>query len=722
MHSLNSNQIMKKLLYSVLALVMMMPAKADEGMWLPFLLKEKNYNEMVKLGLKLTPEQIYDINNSSLKDAIVRLGRGFCTGEIISSEGLLLTNHHCGYNTIQEKSTVEHDYLKYGFWAMNKSQELPAGFSVSFLVRIEDVSARVLKGLTNDMTEAERNEKIAKVTAEIRDEIVKGKEYDADVKSMFNGNAYYMFVYQTFDDVRLVGAPPSSVGKYGGDTDNWMWPRHTGDFSMFRVYANKENKPAAYSPDNVPYKPKHHLPVSLKGVEKGDYAMIFGYPGSTDRYMTSWGVKMATDKEQPARVKIRRSKLDLYEEGQATSDAVRIQYAAKHAQVSNYWKYFIGQTKGLKRLHVYEKKKAEEEAFMNWVNADAGRKAEYGSTMELFDKGYIERDAIELPMVYFQEAIFGTEILAFSWRFNRLENALKGKDDKAIKAAVAALKTGAEGFYKNYYSPIDQKVCAAMLKYYYEDIPAADHPAYFTKLVKKFKGNFDALAAYIFKKSIFDNDNLVNKFLEKPNAKVLAKDPAYMLISDFINHYRNTLLTRSGDIDEKLEKAARLYVKGLMEMNAAKKYYPDANSTMRVTYGQVLDYYPADAVYYNYYTTIEGVVEKYVPGDDEFDLPEKFLDLVKKKDYGQYGKNGELKVCFISNNDITGGNSGSPVINGSGELIGLAFDGNWEAMSGDIAFEPQLQRTISVDIRYVLWLIDKLAGATHLVNEMTLAK
>jgi hypothetical protein len=713
---------MKKLIYAFLAFIIISPVKADEGMWLPFLLKDKNYNEMVRLGLKLTPEQIYDINNSSLKDAIVRLGRGFCTGEMISSEGLMLTNHHCGYNTIQEKSSVDHDYLKYGFWAMNKSQELPAGFSVSFLVRIEDVSARVMKDLNEGMTEEARNEKIAKVAAELRAEITAGKEFDADVKSMFNGNAFYMFVYQTFDDVRLVGAPPSNVGKYGGDTDNWMWPRHTGDFSMFRIYANKENKPAPYAVDNVPYKPKHHLPVSLKGVEKEDYAMIFGYPGSTDRYLTSYGVKLATEKEQPARVKIRRTKLDKYEEGQATSDAVRIQYAAKHAQVSNYWKYFIGQTKGLKRLHVYDKKKAEEDAFMAWVNKDEKRKAEYGNTMNLYSQGYAERESVELPITYVNEAIFGTEVLSFAYRFSRLEAAMAKKDQKAIDAAIAALKTNAEGHFKNYYKPIDLKVCAEMLKYYYNDIPAADHPAYFAKMVKKFKGDFNKLAEYIFKKSIFDDEALVTKFLANPSAKVFKKDQAYLLISDFVNFYRSNLLAKNGAIDEKLDKAARLYVKGLMEMNADKKYYPDANSTMRVTYGQVLDYVPADAVFYKHYTTINGVLEKYVPNDDEFDLPAKFIELAKNKDYGQYGKNDDLNVCFISNNDITGGNSGSPVINGNGELIGLAFDGNWEAMSGDIAFEPQLQRTISVDIRYVLWIIDKYAGATHLVNEMTLAK
>ncbi len=713
---------MKKFFYLLLMLVVISPVRADEGMWLPLLLKEKNYNEMVRLGLKLTPEQLYDINNSSLKDAVVRLGRGFCTGEVISAEGLILTNHHCGYNTIQEKSTVEHDYLTHGFWAMSRNEELPAGFSVSFLVRIEDVSDKVLKGVEASMSEAQRAEIIGKNSKALRDEIVKGKEYDADVKSMFNGNTFYMFVYQTFEDVRLVGAPPSSIGKYGGDTDNWMWPRHTGDFTMFRVYANKDNKPAPYSIDNVPYKPKHHLPVSLKGVEKGDYAMIYGYPGSTDRYMTSWGVKMATDKEQPARVKIRRTKLDLYEEGQATSDAVRIQYAAKHAQVSNYWKYFIGQTKGLKRLHVYEKKKAEEDAFMAWVNADPNRKKEYGEVIELFDKGYIERDAIELPMTYFQEAIMGTEILAFAWRFNTLQNAMSKGDKAMITTLTDALKKSAEAHFKNYYSPIDQKVCAEMLKYYYNDIPAHNQPDYFKKLVKKYKGDFNKIAAAIFKKSIFDSQEAVMKFLANPSEKVFKKDMAYLMVTNFIELYRNSFLTQSSSIDEKLEKAARLYAKGLMEMNPTKTYAPDANSTMRVTYGQVLDYFPADAVFYKHYTTLSGVIEKYQPGDDEFDLPARFVELAAKKDFGQYAQDGDLRVCFISNNDITGGNSGSPVINGNGELIGLAFDGNWEAMSGDIAFEPELQRTISVDIRYVLWIVDKYAGATHLINEMTLAK
>ncbi len=713
---------MKKIIYACLVWLIVVPAKADEGMWLPFLLKDKNYQEMVRLGLKLTPEQIYDINNSSLKDAVVRLGRGFCTGEIISSEGLLLTNHHCGYNAIQENSTDKNNILKNGFWAMERSKEIPAGFSVSFLIRIEDVSDRIMKRLNENMTEAQRNDTLAVVMKEIKDEITKDKVYDADVKSVFNGNAFYVFVYQTFNDVRLVGNPPESVGKYGGDTDNWMWPRHTGDFSMFRVYADKNNKPAPYSKDNVAYKPKHHLPVSLKGVEKSDYAMIFGYPGSTDRFLTSYGVNLATDKEQPARVKIRRKKLDFYEEGQAVSSAVRLQYAAKHAQVSNYWKYFIGQTKGLKRLGIAEKKKAEENAFVAWVNQDEKRVLEYGKVMDFYEQAFAQKQNIELPMVYMQEAIFGIEIFSFSARFSGLYKALEAKDEKAKTTAIESINKGVAGFYKNYYKPIDLKVCAEMLRMYYTDIPSEYHPDLFKKMAKKYKENFDKMASDIFTKSIFDDQALVEKFLKNPSLKVLKKDPAYSLIVDFRSYYITKLAAQSSVIDEKLEKALRLHIKGLLEMNPNKNYYPDANSTMRVTYGQVLDYYPADAVFYKHYTTFQGVIEKYVKDDPEFDLPQRFLDLYKAKDYGQYGENGELRVCFISNNDITGGNSGSPVINGNGELVGLAFDGNWEAMSGDIAFEPELQRTISVDIRYVLWIIDKFAGAGHLVNEMTVVK
>lgn len=696
--------------------------RADEGMWLPHLIQSQNYEEMVRLGLKLTPEQIFDVNNSSLKDAIVRLGPGFCTGEMISAEGLMLTNHHCGYGSIQSLSSTANNYLRDGFWAMKRSDELSAGFSVSFLVRIEDVTDRVTEGLTDATPIADRRKKIGERAKEIEGELAeKTKHITGTVKSFFEGNKYYAFVYQTYPDVRLVGTPPESLGKYGGDTDNWMWPRHTADFSMFRVYADKDNNPAEYSVDNVPYRPKHHLPVSIKGVEKGDYAMIFGYPGSTDRYLTSYGVKFATDVDFPARVKVRRAKLDIYEAYQAQSDQLRLQYADKHAGVSNYWKNFMGQTRGLKRLNIYERKKGEEIAFMQWVEQDNTRKEMYGDVIKLYEKGFEKRNKYELARTYLNEAIFGIESFAFAANFIEMDQAAEQGGD--ISELIESLKNDAKEFYKDYHNPLDREVCAAMLKFYSEDIDPSQQPPYFKSMVAKFKGDFNKMAEYIFAKSFLVDAARTEAFLNKPNVSKLRKDPVYKFLMTFYNHYFEAIRPSLNEANDHLSTAKRLYVKGLIEMNPAKKYSADANSTMRMTYGSILDYYPADAVHYAHFTTLKGVLEKYVPGDLEFDLKSDFIAAAKKGDYGQYAdKDGELHVCFLSNNDITGGNSGSPVINGEGHLIGTAFDGNWEAMSGDIAFEPALQRTISVDIRYTLWIIDIYAKAGHLVDEMTIVR
>lgn len=716
---------MKKI-YLLLALLVVgfgIKAKADEGMWLPHLIQGQTYEEMVRLGVKLTPEQIYDVNNSSLKDAIVRLGPGFCTGEIISSQGLMLTNHHCGFGSIQKLSSAgEKNYLERGFWAKEKKDELSAGFSVSFLQRIEDVTEEVTEGLTESLTLAERSDKIQKRMTSIQKEYADEKAHiSAQVKVFFEGNNYYVFIYQTFPDVRLVGTPPQSLGKFGGETDNWMWPRHTCDFSMFRIYADKDNNPAEYNDDNVPYKPKHHLPVSMKGVKDGDFAMIFGYPGSTDRYLTSYGVNFATETEFPARVKVRREKLDIYEKYMTINEANKLKYASKYAGVSNYWKNFMGQTRGLKRLNIADRKKAEETAFNKWANETPERKAMYGNVISLYEEGFNSLHKSKMSQVYIvEEAVIGIEALLYAYRFGGL-NAEMSEDD--MKAAVKGLKSKVDEHYKDYIKDLDQEVCAAMLRFYYNDIPKDQQPADFLKMVAKYKGNFDKMAAAIYKKSIFVDKDKTLSFLNKVNVKKMRKDPMYKVMAMFIDHYRQVVVPGIMASSESLEKAKRLYVKGLMEMNADKAYSSDANSTMRMTYGSIKDYYPADAVHYDYFTTMNGVLEKYVPGDIEFDLPERFVELAKSRTYGDYAdKDGELHVCFLSNNDITGGNSGSPVINAEGHLIGTAFDGNWEAMSGDIAFEPELQRTISVDIRYTLWVIDVFANAGHLVDEMTLIK
>ncbi len=696
--------------------------RADEGMWLPLFIERLNYVDMQKEGLKLTAEEIYSVNNSSLKDAIIQFGNG-CTGEIISNQGLVLTNHHCGYGAIQSHSSTQHDYLADGFWAMNMKEELKnEGLTARFLVRIEDVTPRILKDLNDNMSEAERSEAITKLAKTITDEAENGTGYQARVASFFKGNEFYLFVYEVFRDVRLVGAPPSSIGKFGADTDNWMWPRHTGDFSLFRVYTNAEGKPADYNENNVPLKPRHHLPVSLAGVEKGDFAMIMGYPGGTDRYMTSWGVDQAININNPTIVNIRAKKLAIMREDMDASRDINIKYASKYAGIANYWKYFIGQTRGLKRLNVYEDKQRIEADFEKWVNASADRKAKYGNVLSDFANAYKKLNEYHVQRIYYSEAIVrGAEIMTLANGFNMLATELKA--DKPSAEKIAKMKENllkfSERHFKNYNEQTDLKLLSAMLQMYYENVPVDHQPAAFRALVAKNKNNYTKIAGDIFEKSIFSKKANVDAFIANPNIKKLEKDPAFKLVKEFNTKFSDNQ-KNIADANTSLEKSGRLFIAGLREMQPDRKFYPDANSTMRLTYGKVLDYYPADAVHYDYYTTMKGIMEKEDSTNWEFVVPAKLKELYEKKDFGVYGVNGEMPVCFLSTNDITGGNSGSPVINGNGELIGLAFDGNWEAMSGDIAFEPELQRTINVDIRYVLFIIDKYAGAKNLIDELTL--
>ena len=700
--------------------------KADEGMWLPMFIGRLNYVDMQKKGLQLTPEEIYSINKSSLKDAIVMLSGGSCTAEVISKDGLTLTNHHCAFGAIQQNSSVEHDYLTDGFWAMSRDQELQAkGMTASFLVRMEDVTEKVLAELNDDMSEAERSRAAITIGETLAKEATEGTNYDAKVKSFFEGNEYYLFVYETFRDVRLVGAPPSSIGKFGGDTDNWMWPRQTGDFSLIRIYADKDGNPADYSKENVAYQPKHHLPVSMSGVKKDDFAMIMGYPGSTDRYLTSFGVKNAIEIDQPARVKIRGKKLDIYKSHMDADKKVKIQYASKYAGVSNYWKYFIGQTAQLKNNKVFEKKQKEEADFANWVNGNTEAKKEYGEALTLIERAYEKMNKYQLVQTYLGECVFGSEVLLQSYRMSGLRGALEGKtpDQKIVNAQIQRIKASTAKFYKDYDVATDKEVTAAMLEMYYNDVPKDQQPALFIDMANKYKKDFSKMADVIFAKSLIANKAKLDEFLIKPTAKVMDKDPAVKLANAFIAKFRGDISGALQEIYNDLDKGNRLFVAGIRKFQKDKKFYPNANSTMRLTYGSVLDYEPRDAVYYNYFTTMEGIMEKEDPSNEEFIVPNKLKELYKKKDYGQYAdKDGKLHICFLTNNDITGGNSGSPVINGKGQLIGCAFDGNWEAMSGDIFFEKNIQRTIVVDIRYVLFVIDKYAGAGHLVEEMTLVK
>lgn len=717
---------MKRLLAIIAFIQVITPAlvRADEGMWLPALVEKLNINQMKKEGCQLSAEDIYSINHSSLKDAVVALDHGSCTAEVISEEGLLLTNHHCGFEDIQQHSTVEHDYLRDGFWAKSKEEELPnPGKTVSFLIAFEDVTDKIIPELNDEMNSEERAKKVREIAQKIEKDAVGDNPYEARVQSMFADNKYYLFVYETFRDIRLVGAPPQSMGKFGGDTDNWMWPRHTDDFSMFRIYCDKDGKPAPYSKDNVPYKPKHHLPISLKGYQPGDYTMVMGYPGSTNRYKTSFGVEYTMNVTNPIRIKVREEKLRIMKDFMRTSQQARIMYSSKYARSSNYYKYSIGQNEGLENLDVIAKKKELEDQFTKWVNADESRKAKYGEALTLIASAY-QNTKDEVALEYIAEAMLrGAEIFQFAYRTRQLHDALVDNSDKErISLASDRVKDGLDEFFKDYDSATDQKIAGALFKIYKENVDPMYYPAFINLVETKYKGDFDKYTKELYARSIFGSKEKLLKFFESPKAKTLEKDPIYQASLEMFKTM-NDIGTEVRKTNDALAKGNRLFVGGLMEMEKDKVFYPDANSTMRLTYGTVGGYIPRDGVEYNYFTTMKGYIEKEIPGDEEFDVPAKLKELYYAGDFGRYAdKDGTLHTCFISNNDITGGNSGSPVINGKGELIGIAFDGNWEAMSGDIAFENQIQKCINVDIRFVLWTIDKMAGAKNLIDKMTIVE
>jgi hypothetical protein len=705
----------------------MFKASADEGMWLPLLLGQQVYADMVKKGLKLTKEQLYSINKPSIKDAVIIFGGG-CTGEIVSNQGLIFTNHHCGYDAIANASTVEHNYLHDGFYAKNMGEEIPSRLSVQFLVRIDDVSKLVLdslKGLSGAERATRQTQILNNINARMSDPAA---SIETRVSPLFKGNQFLAFVYQRYSDIRLVGAPPESLGKFGGDTDNWEWPRHTCDFSVFRVYATKDGKPAKYSADNVPLKPKYFLPVSLKGVREGDFAMIFGYPGSTNRYESSLGVQLSTEINNPTLVKLRDMRLKYMFEEMKKDPAIKLQLASDYASIANYWKFYKGETEQLLKYDVYGQKKKEEEAFQKW----AANKPEYANIFNDLQAAYNQWRPYAKQRMYINEGILGSPLLQFAASLIQVENVLTrpGTTSAEIKRAIDAANTARKNFLESHNTPSDKAIVAAVLQMYYQDIPKEQQPQGLYEAIRNEYGPLDKASTYqkyadaIFSQTMLLDDNKWNEFVRNPNAANLQQDLAYNLASTFVKNYTGKYLPLYQQFVTKNNEWGRLYLKGIMEQNPNKVMYPDATFTMRVSYGKVKDYQPRDAVHYDYVTTAKGLLEKYIPGDYEFDLPVKAVELIKAKDFGQYKdpKYNTLVTCFITTNDITGGNSGSPVMNGNGELIGLAFDGNYEALSHKIAFDKDLNRTINVDIRYVLWVIDKLGGAQNIVKELTLRK
>lgn len=705
-------------------------ALADEGMWLPLLLGQQVYNDMVKKGLKLTKEQLFSLNKASLKDAIV-IFNGGCTGELVSPQGLIFTNHHCGYSVIAGASTVEHNYLQNGFYAKSMGEEIPGNTQnlyVEFLTKIEDVTKLVLdslQGLSGQERVNRQSQILAAINAKMSDQ---AKQIRASVSPLFKGNQFLAFVYTRYTDVRLVGAPPEALGKFGGDTDNWEWPRHTIDYSIFRVYAAPDGSPAEYSTNNKPLKPKWYLPISLKGRNEGDFSLIYGYPGGTNRYESSLGVQLSTDINNPTLVKLRDMRLKYMFEEMKKDPATKLQLASSYAGIANYWKFYKGETEELLKYDVYGQKKKQEEAFMKW----AQNKPEYQNIFNDIQTAYNAWRPYAMHRMYINEGIFGSPLLAFAASLQSVEIALTkpGTSTDAIKRAVAAAGQARQNFLKSENKPSDQNILGAVLQMYYNDIPKNQQPQGLYEAIRNEYGALDKASTYqkyaetIFKNTIILDDKKWNDFVQRPDAATLQQDLAYNIASAFLKNYVGKYAPMYQQFTTKNNEWGRLYLKGIMEMNPKKLMYPDATFTMRLSYGKVASYNPRDAVHYDYVTTMTGMLAKYVAGDYEFNLPQDFLKAARAKDFGQYkdAKKNDLVICFITTNDITGGNSGSPVMNGNGELIGLAFDGNYEALSHKMAFDKDLNRTICVDIRAVLWAVDKLGGAQNIIKELTFRK
>ena len=692
-----------------------MTAKADEGMWLPSLISQR-IADMQEKGFKLNAEDIYSINQASLKDAVVLFGRG-CTGELISPEGLLLTNHHCGYSQIQQHSSVEHDYLKDGFWAMSRDEELPnKGLTVSFLERMEDVTDHILKGYTPEMTEEQRVELVKKNSQALIDEAVKeGNGLRATVEALYYGNQYFLFLYREYADVRLVGAPPSSIGKFGGDTDNWMWPRHTGDFSMFRIYADKDNNPAPYSKDNVPYKPKKYFHISTKGVQEGDFTFIYGFPGSTKEYIHSEGVRYIEEIGDPHKIHLRTLRLDIMNKYQGQSQKVRIQYSSKNANVSNAWKKWQGEVKGIKKMKTVQTKQEFEKAFDRWAQG-----GEFDGVIGKLAALYAELEPYQFATDYYSETVRTIEIANIAMSVARLFQS--GDEDGTVTFDQERAKELLDAFYKDWYLPIDKESFVAVMNEYEKNVPADFKPAYYKEKLASY-GSIEAWAEDMFTNSIFA-DQAKAEALTAADKDAVMKDPAVEFFNEFLKWYAADIQPVTTRLNQDLQLAYRDYMRGQMvycrTQRVPKAFYPDANLTLRVAYGHIKGYSPADGTYYRPSSTIKGIMEKDNPEIFDYNIPQRLRDIYAQKDYGRWADaSGEVPVCFIATNHTTGGNSGSPVINADGDLIGLNFDRVWEGTMSDIVFDPEICRNIALDVRYVLFTIEKIGGASYLFDEMT---
>ncbi len=701
--------------------------QSNGGMWLPNLLADLNEEEMQSLGMQISAQDIYDVNTGSLKDAIVHFG-GFCTGEVISAQGLVLTNHHCGYGQIQSHSTVEDNYLDDGFWAMDRAEELPnPGLYVKFINKIEDVTAYATNGVTDDMSLEARNEKINANLKIFEEKASLGEFEELEVKAFYAGNKYYAFYTISYPDVRLVGAPPSSIGKFGADTDNWVWPRHTGDFSLFRIYADKDNNPAAYSEDNVPYTAKHYLPINISGAEEGDFTMVFGFPGRTNEYLPASAVAQTAKVVDPARVAMRDVALKVMDKYMRADEATKIKYASKFASIANYWKKWIGEMQGLERSKAVAKKSAYEQDFQSRLETNQEWQTKYGTLLAELNETYAQLQPYAEVNAYHSELTGrNTLMLNVAYYMDRLATMYETDGPEAYESFKGRLLNYLQGQYKNYDEEVEAEVFAALINLYFEKVPGKFLDQELMPIIGKTKEQANAFAKALYKSSQLTSFEQLEEILARPAEEAIAalqKDEMVKFYQKLNRPFKTTVEPYYKKYNDRAIDLQRTYMEAQLEVFSDKRFFPDANSTMRVTYGQVKGYYPKDAVYYGTHTYLDGVMEKYVPGDYEFDVPTKLIHLHNKKDYGDYAaENGKLPVNFIASNHTTGGNSGSPAIDANGNLIGLNFDRAWEGTMSDINYDPAICRNIMVDARYILFIIDKYAGAEHLIKEMTLVK